>query len=151
MDRLGAPDTEVRSTLYAPDGDAIAVLARWRLGRTRPGDVRAMEGFVAGVTDAEVDGRLALAAAQLGTGRPSEAARACWELCRRLEPEARASFERRQQLQLARAFEAAALLAAGRGEEARARASSLLATTRPGLLPANLAREVLAAAARAGD
>jgi hypothetical protein len=143
-DRVGEPDAEVRSTPYAPDGDAIGILSRWRLGRTRPADVRAMEMFVEGAADAQVDGRLALAAALLGAGRPAEAAKSCDELVRRLEPEARTSFERRQQLLLAEALRAKALLALGRRDEARALASDLVATSRPGLLWTNLAREVLA-------
>jgi hypothetical protein len=145
LDRVGDGDASVRAWPWAPDGDAIAVLARWRLGRSTDGDVKAMERLSATMTDADADIRLALAAALLATGRSDACLSACYQASAKLEPAARLSFESRQHLQLSRALEAKALLAAGRPAEARARAAELLETATPGLLWSNLAKEVVAA------
>ena len=144
-DRLRETDGEVRSWPLAADGDALAVLARWRLGRSRPGDVADMTEFVESARDGEQEGRLALAAALLAAGRPQDAARQCEALEAGIGAESRRSFERLQQLRLAQAIRAKALVASGDAEGARALARSVAAESPPGVLWANLAREVLAA------
>jgi hypothetical protein len=148
MDRLEAADGEVRSWPWAADGDALAVLARWRLGRSLPADVGTMKAFLTVAGDGEKDGELALAAALLAAGRPDEAARRCRDLSKRLEWDARRSLERRQQLLLARGLHARALLATGDVDAARAKAHEVLSEARPGLLWTNLANEVLGAVGR---
>jgi hypothetical protein len=143
MDRVTAADADVRSWPWASDGEALAVLARWRLGRSRPGDVDAMTTFLPVAGDGAKEAELALAAALLATGRADDAARRCRAVAESLEWEARKSLERRQQLLLAKGIRAKALLAAGDRDEALAQARALLAESRPGLLWTNLAREVL--------
>ena len=145
-DRIVPEDEEVRSWPWASDGDALAVLARWRLGRSRPGDVAAMEAFLPVAGDGAREAELALAAALLASGRPGEAARRARGLVESLDWEARRSLERRQQLLLARGILAKALVGSGRVDEALATASALRDEARPGLLSSNLAAEVLAAA-----
>lgn len=146
-DRVTVADGEVRSWSWASDGEALGVLARWRLGRSGPRDVEAMTAFLPVAGDGARDAELALAAALLGSGRAEEAARRSRALVESLEWDARKSLERRQQLLLARAIRARALLAAGDRAEARVQASALLSESRPGLLWTNLAREVLAESA----
>ncbi|MFN7986330.1 MAG: serine/threonine-protein kinase [Thermoanaerobaculia bacterium] len=146
MDRVTEADGEVRSWPLASDGDALAALARWRLGRSRADDVAAMTAFVESARDGEQEGRLALAAALLAAGRAREAASRCEALESGLLAESRGSFERLQQLRMARAIRAKALLAAGKATAASDVARDLLASSRPGLVWTNLAREVLAAA-----
>ncbi len=143
LDRVTPADGEVRSWPWASDGNALAVLARWRLGRVRPEDVEAMGAFLPVAGDGAKDAELALAAALLASGRAEEAERRARSAAESLEWEARKSLERRQQLLLAKAIRAKALLAAGERDEARAQARTLLAASRPGLLWTNLAREVL--------
>jgi len=138
-----AADCEVRSQTYAPEGDAVAGLARWRLGRGRPDDVERMQAAIADWPDAEREGRTALAAAQLAGGSAEEAKTTLDRLVDDLEVPAREDFAAHQLLHLARALRAQALLAAGRGPEARSEAETLLASPIPGLLPSNLTHEVL--------
>ena len=146
MDRVTEADAEVRSWPLAADGDAIAVLSRWRLGRGRADDVAAMTAFVESARDGEEEGRLALAAALAAAGRPLEAASRCEALETAILAESRGSFERLQQLRLAQAIRSKALLAAGDAAVARDVARRVVESSRPGLLWTNLAREVLAAA-----
>lgn len=144
-DRVEDADAQVRSWPWASDGDALAVLCRWRLGRSVTADVDAMTAFLPVAGDGAKEAELALAAALLASGRAAEAAGRARAVAESLDWQARRSLERRQQLLLARALLAKALLSAGRGDEARALAAALLAESRPGLLWTNLANEVLAA------
>lgn len=146
MDRVGEADGEARSWPLAADGDAIAALARWRLGRSRADDVASMTAFAESARDGEPEGRLALAAALLAAGRPVDAARRCEALEAEVGPESRGSFERLQQLRMAQAIRAKALLAAGDAAAARDVARTVVAASRPGLIWTNLAKEVLAEA-----
>jgi tRNA A-37 threonylcarbamoyl transferase component Bud32 len=142
-DELSAADTRVRSVAYEPAGDALAVLARWRLGQADPGDTAAMELFVKTQDDAVFDGRLALSAAQLGAARPTLALETLEQLTVDLEIASRDDFSNLQLLRLARAMHARALLDAGFTDQARQEAATLAATLDPSLLPGILVAEVL--------
>jgi len=142
-DEPGETDCRVISTSYEPAGDALACLARWRLGRTAPNDPERMREGLDRHPDAVADFRVAEAASQLGLSHPETAV----VLLERLEPWLRTAaaddFANHQILDLARALRAKALLAAGHPAKARTQAQALLPMLTPDLLPANLAREVL--------
>jgi len=142
-DQAVQDDTAVVSSNFAPEGEAIACLARWRLGRSLPGDVEAMRRFVDGNPDAAWAGRLALAAAELGAGRAVAAAEALGVAVADLEPVSRDDFANRQLLDLARGLRVKALLASGDHAAALAEARRVRPTLRAGLLPAILVDEVL--------
>lgn len=142
-DRPTAADAGIKSQSFAPEGAAVACLARWRLGRSGPDDVELMRAAIALWPDAEGEGRAALAAAQLGQGQPDDALATLDGLVAALEAPAREDFAAYQVLHLARALRACALVAVGRLPEARAEAEALLTSASPGLLPSNLAHEVL--------
>ncbi|MBI4916242.1 MAG: serine/threonine protein kinase [Acidobacteria bacterium] len=144
-DRVSDVDGRARSSDRAPEGSAIACLARWRLGRTVPGDIDAMQRSLELNPDAEAEGRLALAASLSALGRHDEALAAFPALEGQLESRARLEFPARQLLDLTEAVHAKVLLASGNVDGAQARAQSLMSRLRPGLLPAGLAAEVLAA------
>ncbi|HQT95898.1 MAG: hypothetical protein B7Z61_02170 [Acidobacteria bacterium 37-71-11] len=136
-------DCEARSFDTAPDGEAIACLARWRLGKTRPTDPDAMADAAKRNPDATMECNLARAMALLALGRTSEAVQATLSVVTYLKPRCAYDFMLYQLLGLARACNAKALLAAGRRDEAAQEAARLLASLRPGLLPAILAGEVV--------
>ncbi|HNX49197.1 MAG TPA: serine/threonine-protein kinase [Thermoanaerobaculaceae bacterium] len=138
-DRL---EPSVRSTPYLPEGDALAVLTRWRLGRSEDSDIEAMRRFVKEVPDAVSEGQVALAAALLGRGRPAEALDTLDALIGVLAYDARDDFGNRQTLDLARALRVKALAASGQRLQARVEAQQLLGTLTPNLLPWIVAREV---------
>ena len=144
-DELDETDVAVRSWAYAPDGDSVACLARWRLGRQEPEDERRMREAITAMPDAAAEARLALAAVLLDRGASSAALAVIDDAAATLEPEARTDFCRRQLFDLGRGLRSKALLAAGRPAEARVTAGALLARATPGLLPAILADEVLKA------
>jgi hypothetical protein len=141
-DQVVEGDTAVASWAYAPEGEAVACLARWRLGRTRPEDPQAMAEAIDANPDAADEGQLALAAALLGFDRAGEAAMRLDALIQSLETRAREDFEKRQLLDLARALRCRALRDAGQLERARRAAAALAPSLTPGLLPAILAAEV---------
>lgn len=145
-DEIGPADLEADSYNYAPAGAAIACLCRWRAGRSRPADVALMQRFVVSNPDALYEGRVALAAAELAAHHPERALSVLDREIAVLRLLARDDFFDHQLLQLARGVRVNALLAARRTKRAREAAKNLLATATPGLLPARLAREVLAAA-----
>lgn len=142
-DELSEPDCRVGSVFCEPAGEALACLAHWRLGRTRPGDVELMKAAIDEHPNAEFEGRIALAAAQLGVGRPDDALATLDPTIEILAGESLDDFSNHQLLDLARALHCTALRAAGRRLAAEAEARDLLPTLTPGLLPATLAREVL--------
>jgi serine/threonine-protein kinase len=142
-DEIGEADCAVRSWNYAPEGDALACLARWRLGRTQPDDPEAMRTAIERNPDAAWEGHVALAAAQLGVGKARDAVGTTERTIESLEPLSRDDFQNRQVLDLASALHAKALLAAGEREQAFRAAEALRPQLRPGLLPRILVDEVL--------
>jgi hypothetical protein len=142
-DEVQAADTTLHAFDTAPDGEAIACLARWRLGRSLPADLDAMAASERRNPDARFEAKLARAAVLLANDRGADAVSELEALVLLVRPEAGSKLHRRQVLDLARALQAKALLAAGRRAEAAAKARGLVRTLRPGLLPAILAAEVL--------
>lgn len=140
-DEAPVAGASIRSTPYLPEGDALAVLLRWRQGRTAEGDVEAMSLLATSAPETAAESQVALAAGLLGQGRPGEAVDTLESLIQTLEYDARDDFANRQTLDLARAVRVKALVAAGR-PSAAAEAAALLPTLTPGLLPSILAREV---------
>jgi tRNA A-37 threonylcarbamoyl transferase component Bud32 len=136
-------DERVRSNVYTPEGDAIASLARWRLGHPRPDEIDAMRALIKAAPDAAAETTIALGAAQLASGAPIDAIATLDRLMFTIAIDAREDFAVRQMLDLAQALRARALVAAGRPADARAAASELLSRLTPGLLPAILCHEVL--------
>jgi len=142
-DRPTHTDERVRAWIHAPDGDAVAVLCRWRLGESRFDDPDAMQREARDNPDAQPQYRLAEAAARLGAGNAAEAVAILEDLRMTLTTPAAYDFDDAQLLELTRGILAKALLASGQSDRARAVARNLLAVARPDLLPAVLAREVL--------
>lgn len=140
-DEASAARASIRSTPYLPEGDAIAVLLRWRRGQTEEGDIEAMRRLVKDVPEVAPEGQVALAAALLGRGRASEALDTLESLVQTLDYDARDDFANRQTLDLARALHVKALAAAGQ-RSAADEAAALVRRLTPGLLPSILAREV---------
>jgi len=147
---VGEADCSAISLSYEPAGEALAALARWRLGRPDRADLAAMRELEREQPDAAAEATLAAAATQLGLGDPRAALEVLAPLVSDLAPGAQADFFARQHLDLARGLRAKALGAAGQPDEATAAAEALLRTATPGLLPAILAREVLDSAAERG-
>ncbi len=142
-DDLHDEDCEVRSFDTAPDGEAVACLARWRLGKTRPKDPDAMADAAKRNPEAATECDLARAMALLALGRTSAAVQATLSAVTYLKPRCAYDFMLYQLLELARACNTKALLAAGRRDEAIREAELLRPSLRPGLLPAILVGEVL--------
>lgn len=140
-DEAPVAGASIRSTPHLPEGDALAVLLRWRHGQTAGGDIEAMHRLGRSAPETAAESQVALAAALLGQGRPREAVDTLESLIQTLEYDARDDFANRQTLDLARAVRVKALVAAGR-PSAAAEAAALLPTLTPGLLPSILAREV---------
>ncbi|MGV8040059.1 MAG: protein kinase [Thermoanaerobaculaceae bacterium] len=131
----------IRSTPYLPEGDALAVLLRWRHDQIAEGDVEAMRQLAKAAPETAAESQVAMAAALLGQGRPSEAIDTLESLIETLEYDARDDFANRQTLDLARAVRVKAL-AAVRRPSAVTEAAALVRRLTPGLLPSILAREV---------
>ncbi|MBI4917294.1 MAG: hypothetical protein HY825_15760, partial [Acidobacteria bacterium] len=142
-DEVQEADTSLHALDTAPDGEAIACLVRWRLGRSTADDLDAMAATERLNPDAQAEARLAKAAVLIATGHGGESVSELDSLMLLLRPDAGSSLRLRQLLDLAQALRAKALLAAGRRAEAAAEARRLAGTLRPGLLPAILAAEVL--------
>ncbi|MEW6338589.1 MAG: serine/threonine-protein kinase [Acidobacteriota bacterium] len=142
-DAVGEADCAVRSWAYVPEGDAIAALARWRLGRAEPGEVERVRAAAAANPDAEWENQVALSAALLGSGRIAEAAASLERTIATLEPLSRDDFMNRQTLDLARSVYVAALAAGGERARALAEARRIRPTLRDRLLPAKLVDEVI--------
>jgi len=141
-DELTLADAQVRSWPLADDGAAVACLARWRLGQGSAADVVAMQDYIRGGFEGTPLGRVALAASLLTNDQSSAALSELDRVILELTEEAQVDLRARQHLHLARALHAHALAALGRRQDARAEAERLLAESRPGLLPATLAREL---------
>jgi len=142
-DDVGPADLTVTSHAYEPAGEALACLCRWRVGKATAGDVDAMKAFVRNNPDAQVEGRLAEAAAELAAGRPEKAQAILDSEITVLKMISRDDFFNHQLLDLVRAMRCTALLAGGHRRAARQAAEKLLPVLTPGLLPAHLVREVL--------
>jgi len=142
-DRVTPADGQVRSWPLMDEGEAVACLARWRLGQASAADAAAMEEYVRGGLEGAPLGNAARAAVLLSTGASADALHLLDRLVSELHWEASWDLRARQYHDLARALRAHALAAVGRPEQARAEAERLLATRRPDLLPAILAREAL--------
>ena len=149
-DQTSAEDTTASSREFTPAGDALACLARWRLGLTRLDDPAAMAAFADANPDAEGEGRLAQAAALLALDRPAEAVEVLEAMIVVLAPASRDDFLNRQLLELARALHATALLAAGERNRAIGIGHQLVPELDPELLPGRLVHEVLLAAEERG-
>ncbi len=147
-DELTEGDAEGIDSTYEPAGPAVTVLCRWRLGRIGPEDEAVALRSIREAAGCDGEGPLALAAARLALGRPRDALQVLQPLEERLGREACRSLNARQLWHLCRALHARALLAAGDVPAARSAARSLLADSRPDLLPAIVAREVLTEASR---
>lgn len=141
-DEADRVEASVRSTVFLPEGDALAVLTRWRLGHSEDADIAAMGRFVKEVPDAVSEGQVALAAALLGRGRAVEALDTLDTLIGVLAYDARDDFGNRQTLDLARALRVKALAASGQPMQARVEAKQLRGALTPNLLPWILAQEV---------
>jgi hypothetical protein len=142
-DEPSSVDERVRSNVYTPEGDAIAGLARWRLGHSSPGDIATMRALIESAPDAAAEANLALAAAQLASGAPVDAISTLDRLIFTIALDAREDFAARQARDLAQALRAKALLVAGRAAGASNAAAELLPRLTPRLLPAILCHEVL--------
>jgi len=147
-DRIDEGDFSVRSFSFAPDGEALACLSRWRLGRTAADDPEAMERAIEENPDAAWEGRLAQAAAYLGLGRDVEALGTVGALIASLETVSRDDFMNRQVLDLARGLYVKALWQSGNRAQAVSEARAVRPMLRDGLLPAILVDEVLAGTGR---
>ncbi len=142
-DELQPEDLEVTSWSYAPSGEAIACLARWRQGVNRPDDAAAMAAFIECNPDAALEGRLARGAALLGTGRTGEALDELSVLAQQLVFLSKDDFANHQLLDLALALRVVALEADGQVDRAQTEASELQPRLTPDLLPEKLIAEVL--------
>jgi hypothetical protein len=142
-DEAGEADAAVRSWGFVPEADAMAALARWRMGRPEAGDPDRMRRLGVEWPDAAFEARLALGASLLGLGRSGEAVSELDALVVSLDVVTRDDFALRQTLDLARAIRLKALAAAGRGAEAAREGRALRPSLRPGLLPRILVEEVL--------
>lgn len=142
-DEVGPGDLAAESSVYLPEGEALAVLARWRAGRTDPFDPTAMERGARENPDVAAEFRLARVAALLGLGQAREAVEAAAGLLNVLQEPARVDFAQRQTLDLAEALRVKALAAAGDTTRAREEGTALAGRLRPGILPRILVDEVL--------
>ncbi len=142
-DECTAADERAQSWAWAPGGEAIACLARWRTGATRPDDPERMARLANNLPDAAFEARLAQGAAQLALGHPGEALATLDAAAAALEPLARDDFLQHQLYDLARALRLTALAATGKRAEAVREAAELLPQLAPDVLPAILTREVL--------
>ena len=145
-DEVEPTDTRVQSFDLAPGGEAVACLARWRLGVTGADDPERMKAAAERDPEAGHEYHAAAGAALLGLGRPVEALEVLNAAIVRLQPDARVDFAHLQTLELARALRVVALQAAGSAEAARREGEALAGELTPGLLPERLVREALGGA-----
>jgi len=142
-DESTAVDCSTKTTQLAADGDAVGCLARWRLGRTAPEDVRSMQRSIELNPDSGGIGRAALAAAYLGRSEPAAALAVLEDAIAVLEPTAKYDFNDHQVLALVRALRVVALENERENGRAAAEAEELARTVRPDILPGILIHEVL--------
>lgn len=135
-------DGQVRSTDLIPEGDALACLARWRLGRLSPQDPERMVEARLRNPDAVPEFRIARAVALAASSRYHEALEELDAAEQLLAPKKAYDFYSQQLWQLAGAVRAHTLLAAGRNEEAKQLIETLRPSLLPGLLPQILVDEV---------
>jgi serine/threonine-protein kinase len=143
-------DAAAQSWAYAPDGAAMAVLARWRTGRATETDLSIAREAIAANPEARWEGELALAAVEIATGRATDAVVRAGTVIAALEPISRDDFMNRQVLDLARAMFVRALADSGQRADAAREAKAIRPLLRDGLLPAILVDEELAATRRSG-
>lgn len=141
-------DTAVRSWAYFPEGDAISVLASWRLGRSKPEDLGFLETSVRDHPDAALEIATARSAILLALGRSRESLGETTRAIESWEVRSRDDFMIRQTLELARALQVQALVATGQLDRAQQTGRTLRKILRKGLLPAILVDEALASANR---
>jgi len=142
-DELQPGDAELLESGYDPASPAVTVLCRWRLGKTRPEDEGLAGRLIREGGDLEGEGRIALAAARIGSGRPLEALPILDPVIQRLRDDARVRFDALLNLELARALRARALLDAGDPDTAARTARDVLETAPRDVLPGIVADEVL--------
>jgi hypothetical protein len=142
-DEVEPTDTRVQSYSHAPGGEAVACLARWRLGATDADDPERMETAAERDPEAALEYEIATGAALLGLDHPVDALEALNAAILRLQPEARDDFAAHQTLELAQALRVVALDAAGSADAARREGEALSGELEPGLLPARLVEGVL--------
>ncbi len=146
-----ATDCEVRSWVYAPDGDAMAALARWRLGRAAAGDLDTLKSSLAANPEAASEVECALGAVEIALGRSSDAVSRLGSVIATLEPSSHDDFMDRQLLDFAHALFVRALSDSGHRAEALRQAKEFRPTLRDGLLPAIVVDEALASLSRRGS
>jgi hypothetical protein len=142
-DQVETSDCELPSIDVVPDGEAVACLARWRLGATAAADPDGMTESADRNPDASFECQAARAAALLAQDRPEEALEVVRGLMRGLEDRVRVDFRAHQVEDLARAIRVKALYAGGHNNQAIEEAKLLRGLLKPGLLPAILVEEVL--------
>lgn len=142
-DQVEENDCELQSSDLTPDGEAVAGLARWRLGRVAADDPERLLDAIARNPDAEGEGLIARAMALSALGRHDQALRELAIADNRVSRKSSFDFLQAQVKQLLVACTAKALLAAGRRGEAATVAEQLRPSLRPGLLPYILVEEVL--------
>jgi len=142
-DESTAVDCSTTATQLDAGGDAVGCLARWRLGRSDPGDVESMERSIDLNPDSAGIGRVALAAAHLGRSDPAAALSVLENTIAGLEPTAKFDLNDHQALELAHALQVVALDETGEHDRATTLADSLVDELRPDVLPGILVREVL--------
>ncbi len=142
-DRATAADTNVRTVDLDADGDALACLARWRLGSSIAGDANRLRRSIDLDPDSRPLAGVALAAALIDAGLPDGALAVLDPIAAELARSARWDFCDHQVLGLARAMRVVALAAAGEHPRAAAEARGLAAQLDPDLLPGILIREAI--------
>ena len=135
-------DASVASWVSCPEGDAVAALARWRLGTPRSNDPEAMDELARTYPDVAVPCVVARAAALLGLGRAREAVAVLETDLSALGEDLVDGPMNSDFRELGAAVRVLALASAGRRDAAMQEALRVLPTMRPGLLPAILTAEV---------
>lgn len=142
-DQPSPVDLDLEADDLAPEGEAVACLARWRLGQTQPNDPAAMIEAADSNPDARMEAAIARAASLLALQQPSDALDVIEDLNQPWAAEARWDFRKLQLARLAWALRCRALLQLGRHAAARNAALRLQPTLKPGLLPRIIVDEVL--------
>jgi len=143
-DQVDIRDCTLESRDVTPDAEAIACLARWRLGRITEADLVAMDRSLQENPDAAYDIRLARAAVLLALGRSSEALDVSSHLMAELKTRACSDFSILQTLNLTAAVRLKALARLGRRDAVLEGAGQLQPSLRPGLLPLIIVNEAVA-------
>jgi len=136
--QIADADLRVRSSSFAPEGAALACLARWRRGLAVPEDLVEMANLQRQWPDARTEAQLASAAVLLGLGRDKEAGHLLDEIVDSLAWSARLQFDQKQLLDLALSMRAEATRHTG-GVAMNRDDCLHLRTFSPGLLPSVVA------------